>query len=234
MDRLRVLNRNQIKYIAIIAMVIDHIAWAFVPLNSVKGVAMHFVGRLTGPIMGYFLGEAYLHTRSVPKLAARLGIFAIISWIPFSLFENGRWPTAQFGVIYTLFLGLMATWIWDKVKLDEWIKALIIFGIVLLSQFGDWVVCDVLWPFFTVLYKNDKVGKWYWFGGVCVYSIIKSFMTMGVYKGIAQFGLVVAMLILMFLYNGERGSGHPFHKWFFYIFYPLHLLVLAMFRYGII
>ena len=63
------LNRNQIKYIAIIAMVIDHIAWAFVPLNSVPGVVLHFIGRLTGPIMGFFLAEAYLHTRSVPKLA---------------------------------------------------------------------------------------------------------------------------------------------------------------------
>ena len=234
MDRLRVLNRNQIKYIAIIAMVIDHIAWSFVPLNSVPGVVLHFIGRLTGPIMGFFLAEAYLHTRSVPKLALRLGIFAVISWIPYSLFETGKWPSEQIGVMYTLFLGLIAIWIWDKAKCEDWIKLLIFIGIVLLSQFGDWAISDVLWPFFMVIYKDDKIRKWYWFGGVCVYSIVNSFISMGVYKGIAQFGIIVAALILMFMYNGERGSGHPFHKWFFYVFYPLHLFVLAIIRYDMI
>lgn len=43
------LNRNQLKYLVIVAMLIDHIAWAFVPTASLLGQVMHFIGRLTGP-----------------------------------------------------------------------------------------------------------------------------------------------------------------------------------------
>ena len=88
-----ILNRNQIKYIAIIAMIIDHIAWAFVPTTSVLGQVMHVIGRLTGPTMAFMIAEGYVHTRDVKKYAIRLGIFALISWPPFSLFENGVWPS---------------------------------------------------------------------------------------------------------------------------------------------
>ena len=40
-------NRNQIKYLVIIAMLIDHIAWAFVPMESLPGQIMHFIGDFT-------------------------------------------------------------------------------------------------------------------------------------------------------------------------------------------
>ena len=47
------LNRNQLKYLVIAAMLIDHIAWAFVPTASLLGQVMHIIGRLTGPTMAY-------------------------------------------------------------------------------------------------------------------------------------------------------------------------------------
>jgi uncharacterized membrane protein len=61
------INRNQLKYIAIVAMLIDHIAWAFVPTYTVLGEVMHFIGRLTGPVMAYFLAEGYIHTHDRKK-----------------------------------------------------------------------------------------------------------------------------------------------------------------------
>lgn len=79
------LNRNQLKYLVIAAMLIDHIAWAFVPTASLLGQVMHIIGRLTGPTMAYMLAEGYHYTRNVKKYAMRLGIFAVISWLPFSL-----------------------------------------------------------------------------------------------------------------------------------------------------
>ena len=76
---MRRLNRNELKYLAMAAMLIDHIAWAFVPLNSMPGQLMHFVGRLTGPTMAFFLAEGYIHTRDRKKYGLRLGLFALIS-----------------------------------------------------------------------------------------------------------------------------------------------------------
>ena len=55
------LNRNQIKYLVVLAMVLDHIGWAFFPVGSLEGQLLHFVGRLTGPTMAFFLEEGYEH-----------------------------------------------------------------------------------------------------------------------------------------------------------------------------
>ena len=129
------LNRNQLKYLVIAAMLIDHIAWAFVPTASLLGQVMHIIGRLTGPTMAYMLAEGYRYTRSVKKYAMRLGIFAVISWLPFSYFESGGIRPA-FGVIYTLFLSLLAIWFWDKAKYSvsvKWLAVLLLWHI--------WYIC---------------------------------------------------------------------------------------------
>lgn len=75
------LNRNQIKYVAIIAMLIDHIAWGFVdPIHPLLGQIMHFIGRFTGPTMAFFVGQGYIYTRDVKKYQLRLGLCALASW----------------------------------------------------------------------------------------------------------------------------------------------------------
>ncbi len=61
----RPLTANVLKYIAIAAMLIDHIAWSFVSDYSVLGQIMHVIGRLTAPIMCYFIAEGYYYTRNV-------------------------------------------------------------------------------------------------------------------------------------------------------------------------
>ena len=84
------LNRNQLKYLVIAAMLIDHIAWAFVPTASLLGQVMHVIGRLTGPTMAYMLAEGYHYTRNVKKYAVRLGIFAVAA---VQLFRKRRHPS---------------------------------------------------------------------------------------------------------------------------------------------
>ena len=132
----RGLNRNQLKYLVILAMVVDHVAWAFVPLLSRTGQAMHFFGRLTGPAMAFFIAEGYLHTRDVKKYAGRLALFALLSWPAFSYFETGKWFTPHFGVIYTLLLGLLAVWIWDKAPVHPLLRLVPIAALVWLSRWG--------------------------------------------------------------------------------------------------
>ncbi len=229
------INRNQLKYIAIVAMLIDHIAWKFVPTYSVLGQAMHFVGRLTGPIMAYMVYEGYIHTRNVKKYALRLGIFALVSWIPYSLFETGSWPVPQFGVIYTLFLGLIAVWMWDKANFPKGLKVFFVVLLCIISIFGDWPVFDVLWPFFLFIYRDDPKEQWRSFIIIIIIMVsITNFLYLTTdtpFIQFFQFGAFLVPVVLKFLYNGESGSRNAFHKWFFYIFYPLHLLVLALLKY---
>ena len=247
------LNRNQIKYLVIAAMLIDHIAWAFVPMNSILGQAMHFIGRLTGPTMAYFLVEGYLHTRSVKKYARRLGIFSLVSWAPFTFFEFGVPPiillkgdlTARlggisfylqsldlsfavypfFGVIYTLFLSLLAVWLWDKGHCPKWCKILGIFGLCILSFLGDWPVFDILFALFFFVYRDQPKKKWIAF---CI-TAMAVFLINGLsFTTLFQFGMFMVPFLIHFCYNGEGGSKKPIHKWFFYLFYPVHLLILGL------
>ena len=230
MASLRVLNRNQIKYIVITAMLIDHIAWGFVPTLSNLGMAMHFIGRLTGPTMAFFLAEGYLHTHNVKRYALRLGIFAAISWLPFTLFEIGRWPAMYFSVIYTLFLGLLAVWVWDKARIHKFVKITVVIVIFILSSFGDWAYMDVALPLILIKYRDDERLKWRGYIIMCLLWVANAF-TSGWKYGIMQSGIIMVPIMLILLYNGESGSRHPFHKWFFYVFYPLHLMVLAYIKY---
>ena len=239
MEKRKPLNRNQIKYIIIIAMLIDHIAWKFVDgINPFLGQVMHFIGRLTGPTMAYFAGEGYHYTRDVKRYQARLGLFALISWLPFVLFEfdtiwislgNGhRILNPMQSVIFSLFLGITAIRLWEKEDLHKALKIIGIALLCLLSCIGDWLFMDVLGVLFVHIYRDNPKAKWLSFSLVfAVPSLLLLFLA-GLPQNWFQFGVLLPPLMLYFLYNGERGSKAPIHKWFFYLFYPGHLLALVL------
>lgn len=238
------MNRTQLKYFVIVAMLVDHIAWAFVPTASPAGQIMHFFGRLTAPTMAFFLAEGYEHTRNIKKYVLRMGLFALLSWIPFVYFEFGRLPVGfyegrlQFipvqGVIYTLFLGLLAIWLWDKGKCSRRVKILGIAGLCLISMIGDWAAFVVLWSFFFYLYRDSPRKKWRAFAIVGLVSWLPSFvlgflMPEGIWwSTLYNAGIFVAPFLLQRIYNGEPGRKNAMNKWFFYVFYPLHLLILGI------
>lgn len=228
-ERTGFLNRNQLKYLVIVAMLIDHIAWAFVPTASLLGQVMHIIGRLTGPTMAYMLAEGYHYTRNVKKYALRLGIFAVISWLPFSYFERGCIRPA-FGVIYTLFLSLLAIWFWDKGKCSVLWKQLGTLGLCLLSIFGDWAMFDVLYALTFFRYRDNPKEKWISFSAITMICCVGMLGNEPIWSGLFQLGIFLVIPLIQYCYNGKSGSKKPFHKWFFYGFYPLHLLVLGILR----
>lgn len=86
----KTLDANQLKLIAIFAMTVDHIAWLLFP-GYAKGalpVVMHIIGRLTCPIMCYFIAEGYYHTRNINKYTFRLFLFAVISHFAYIFASN--------------------------------------------------------------------------------------------------------------------------------------------------
>lgn len=228
------LNRNQLKYLAIAAMLIDHIAWGFVPLQSAAGQIMHFVGRLTGPTMAFFLAEGYIHTSDRTRYAMRLALFALLSWPCFSWFETGHFFRPEFGVIYTLLLGFLAIALWDRAPVTKGWKIAGTIGLCLLSLPGDWGPFDVLWPLLLWLYRDDPARKWRSFWIIAACAVVSSISwDRPLWTSVWLLGILAVPPILQYCYNGEPGSRHPFHKWVFYVFYPAHLLILALLRWGI-
>lgn len=227
------LSGNQIKWIAIAAMLIDHIAWGFVPFASVLGQLMHVIGRITAPTMCFFIAEGYYYTRNVKKYAIRLGIFALISHVPYVLFETGK-PLSffPFSVIYTLFLSLLAVWAWDRID-NKTVRFCAIMALCILSLPGDWQVMDILFSIIFWNYRGNFKNQARWFSVMAACMVVLASASMALngkhfYSQFFQAGVFLCLPILS-LYNGKRGGGKN-SKWTFYIFYPAHLLALGLMK----
>ena len=236
---LKVLNRNQLKYIAILAMVCDHVAHTFVPESSVWYMIMRFIGRITGPVMAYMIAEGYAHTHDLKRYILRLGIFSIISWYPYCMFAVGRFPEWKFSVITTLLLGLICICVYESKELslnidenrhpnfDLAIKSIIITWICVLSWLCDWSFCVVLMVLFAHVFRGQPQKQLisYLF---CAFAHIQVHRILSGKFYWYNLGIIIPIILIFFFYNGQSGSKHPFHKWFFYIFYPLHLYIIYL------
>lgn len=227
------LDRVQIKYIAIAAMLIDHIAAFFLTLEKhpeliALYVIMRTIGRIAGPVMLYFLAEGYSHTSSKLKYGLRLFCFGIISQIPYSLARYGKVSTENLNVIITLFMSFLMLYATDRIK-NQILKGLVVFIFILLTVFSDWGIIGplIVWLFYISRDDRKSQIKAYM---VIVGIYLASAITFVIqdsqrwYEGICQIGLVL-VIPLLGTYNGASGKKTVFNKWIFYIFYPFHLLV---------
>ena len=235
-------SANVIKYIAIFAMLIDHIAWCFVETNSALGIIMHLIGRMTAPIMTYFIVEGYHYTRNVNKYLIRLAIFAAVSWIPFLFMEYGTLLPFTFvdgnlyfnpaqGVIYTFFLTLLALKTVHSQSLPKPAKVVLVIGLCMLSSIGDWFFFPIIWALLLDKYRGNfkKQAAAFAISSLVLMTLMIMFLTDGFGNNWFQYGVLLALIPLYF-YNGEKGRGGRFNKWFFYIFYPAHLLILGILK----
>lgn len=231
------LTSDLLKLIAVIAMVIDHIAWAFIPFGSIAGQIMHVIGRITAPIMCFMIAEGYYKTSNVKKYAQRLGLLALISHIPYTYFHTGKFeiisPTS---VIFPLFMGLIALIVRDSTKYETAVKNMIILLICLASMIGDWGCMAVVWIIIFGSRNFSRKTQMQYFCVSCAVMIVLNIIFNAVngcwYNNLFQLGIFLAVPFLMH-YNGIRKSGKSY-KWFFYIFYPAHLILLAVIRYVIL
>ena len=244
------LTRNVLKYIAIIAMVIDHTAHAFVPSDSWLYFVMRLIGRITAPIMFFAAAEGYHHTKNVNRYMARLAIFAGISYFPFVLFLSGGSLSNlifyRLNVIYTIFLGVTAIRIRRELT-NPVLKTFLIMGLFVLSLLGDHGMTGILIMLvFDYYYGNFKNQAFTY----CIIVILSSgifdivvnifirlvanpYLSLSINnytQTVISLGKLLPIVLLRF-YNGQIGSGGRFGKWFFYIFYPLHLLVLGLIQF---
>lgn len=225
------MNRNILKYIAVAAMLYDHIAIAFIGMDKPLGVAMRVFGRLTSPIMCYFLVEGYMHTRSKKKYGARLLIFALISQIPFAYLLAGDITVRKFNMLFTLFLCFMMLLTIEKIE-SRVLKFILVLMIYSICDYCDWGLVAPLWVMAFAMLRNDKKKLTLVYALICLFWVARA-TTMAVsgggmwYDGLWQAGSF-AFIPFIYLYNGESGKSSKFSKWFFYWFYPVHILIIAV------
>ena len=224
-----------LKCIAMVTMLIDHMGYVLFP----GYVIFRIIGRLAFPIYCFLLVEGAVHTSNWKKYLGRLFLFALISEIPFNLAIGGKlwYPEAQ-NVLFTLMLGLLAIRLLqeplnrrsqgidaghDGVSLAgrnqtliTGIRVVLVLALVLLAEFArtDYGAGGVIIILVFYLFRSQLLLK------SAVFAAAIAFL----YGGIENFAILSLVPILG--YGGKRGPGA--WKYFFYVFYPAHLLLLYL------
>ncbi len=240
-----------LKIVAIISMLCDHLSYAIFGHFSI----LNFIGRISFPIFAFQISEGFTHTKNVEKYFLRLGIFAILSQIPFSLFLNkfGISDPLTLNIFFTLLLGLLSIYSYvninklcNKNNSDKFTsngKSIqnnnlkyvgIIFGLitVILIALGaelfhiDYGAWGVILIFTFYLFKNNRILKIASFFILVLLRYIKPLVLSNFnYLYILMFISTLPAILFIDLYNGKQGKKV---KYLLYWFYPIHLLAIIL------
>ncbi|MBO5035679.1 MAG: conjugal transfer protein TraX [Clostridia bacterium] len=245
----KILDSNTIKLIAIIAMTVDHIAWFLFPdyPQEVIPIVMHVIGRITCPIMCYFIAEGYHYTKNIDKYTCRLFIFAFVSHFAYIFFSENFVDCMSFvpfyygeilnqtSVMWSLAWGLVMLRVVNSKKINRDItKTLLVILICIISFPSDWsCVASLCILAFGTNRDNFKTQMLWMIFYVAIYSAVYFFSIDKIY-GILQMSVVLAIPVLL-MYNGKRGknqTANKIMKWSFYIYYPLHLFIIGLIQHA--
>ncbi len=234
MTSLKRLNRTQIKYIAIAAMFLDHLAAFLLSPEKYPGlivlyIIMRTIGRIVAPVMFYFLVEGFTHTSSKRNYCLRLLSFAILSQIPYSLLRYGSVASGDLNVMFTLLFSFLMLMVVEKTS-NQIIKGMAVFLFMFSSVFSDWGLIGPLmtWLFYVNRFDRKKqVRDYMLIVGIQLLSTVLFIIcnTQSWYEGICQLGTFFVIPLLL-AYNGKSGKETFINKWLFYVFYPLHLILI--------
>lgn len=232
------ISASTLKVIAVITMLIDHIAAAvlvrmlWTGMTGTTGVTreefidiymvMRQIGRTAFPIYCYMLVEGLKYTRNQWKYLARLGAFALISEVPFDLaFHSKVLEFSYQNVYFTLFFGLLTLIVIKEFAEKSFLKQRIAARSILIA------VTAGAGMGLAALFRTD-----YGAYGVCciiVLYMLRERKVLQMFAGYAAFVILLdewaafPAFLLIPLYRGKKGFSA---KWFFYGFYPVHLLAI--------
>ena len=223
LEKLRILDGTSLKLIAMISMVFDHVGDMFFP----GALWMRMIGRLAMPLFSFCIAEGYAHTKNKQRYLMRMGVFALVSEIPFDLAFEGRVGLGHQNIMLSFFLAILALMVFDRIRGEgkEHAAGKTLLGILCVCAVAvlalllraDYTLFAVLAVFLFYVLRNRhpllRCGV-----GVGFLALTR---TVGYYRAT---GL---SLIPLLLYNGKRGRGL---KWLFYAFYPGHLLLLYLLK----
>ncbi len=215
-----------LKIVAVFCMVCDHIRYITPALDT---ELTRFFGRIAFPIFAFFIAEGYIHTKNIKKYIGRLVLFAFISEIPFLLFINGCNVNDSFelNVIFTMLFGFLAILSYDKIK-NVFLKIISMLLLITLAQISncDYGALGVIIILNFYILRDKKIIK----------SLILIILFIGelfircnmninsIIYCIPYFGGYIFSAIILAFYNGEVGKFKL--KYFFYFFYPVHMMII--------
>lgn len=240
---LKFINRDMLKYIALVTMFIGHFLIYTIKELKLLGLPTSIAGILmqlqfiAPPIFFFFIAEGFYYTSSKKKYAIRLFVFAIITQFAHVLSHALTFDVVMFftswNVIMSLFLGLVVLIIW------EWEKPLslrlLLIAVCCGLSYGlnmEWAITAQVIILVFHVFRESPVIR------LALYELIMlcyvAISSGGINAILTNWKLVVAtfiaIILITFFYNGENGKHPKFSKYFFYIFYPAHWMLIYFVR----
>ncbi len=241
------ISAGMLKIIAVISMTLDHIGativYRYLYVYQLADDSREFfeglytvlrsIGRMAFPIFAFLLVEGFLHTRRKWDYLMRLFLFAVISEFPFdlSLYRSYLYLDES-NVFFTLALGLAMLILIDEVEMRRRGKAesraseamyfLLEIAIFLASLWlsnlihSDYGAAGILCIYILYLFRQNRMLSMF----LAVSCLTVTFGSIEIFSAVS--------LIPLYFYDGSRGRQN---KYFFYLYYPLHLLLLEFLCY---
>ena len=225
--------------LAMFFMLLDHLWATVVPGNE----WLTCLGRLAFPIFAFLIAEGYFHTRDLKKYMRRLLICAVITEIPFNLMCSGRifYPIHQ-NVLWTFLIALvLIRWneklrqakIWRRCL--RWAVSLflgfLLGTLTMVDYYGYGVMMVLVFYFFRGRNWWNYLAQFaglFWINWELMGGLVYEFEALGRIWVLHQQGLALLALIPIWLYRGRKGFDRPWFRKFCYLFYPAHMLILAL------
>ena len=241
------LSGNALKVVAILAMTTDHLAWVgietYEQAETPAQIVLHSIGRLTAPMMIFFVAEGYHYTHDFRRYLCRLLMLAVVSHFAFCYFNmSGFNPFDNLlfnatSIAWPLLWGLILLRVWDlnqfhigNITTDSRqttaLKVLITLLACLLTFTSDWSCAAPLAILMIGRNRGNFCKQMLWMMLIIsCYAVAFSVFHSPVY-GMVHMACWLAVPLLA-AYNGQRGRL----KWlgrFFYYYYPVHMALIGL------
>ncbi len=223
-----------LKLIAVLTMFIDHFSIVFLADHQKLYLTGRTIGRLSFPIFCFILVEGFFYTKNRLKHGILLGIFALISEVPYDLLYGSVFDLERQNVFFSLFIGYMMIWgldfitssvvnypqkLLDKIgslRLDSFMELVVMSVAFLMAYFikCSYSYAGIMLILCFYVFRKYHIGR-------LVANVIFNIGMFG--YSIQWFGALSAIIIAF--YNNTPGRFK--WKYFFYLFYPVHILVLV-------
>lgn len=248
-------HRETLKLLAVLTMTVNHTAIVLLPAGTPLYMLLTCVGYFTAPVMCRLLADGCRYTSDLKRYKLRLLLFALLSQLPYMAALQIRQPN----ILFSLFICLCIADIMDRMP-ESLQRTMILLILVVICSFCDWSC--ILPLFMIWLKKCDREQdawiRMICLTGVlnlAAFSSKPCSLPIGPAAGYALLSMVppaAAALCMLHLYDGKpffapgnSVSGNSLSgnekagaflrrtsKWFFYIYYPAHLAMLALLRLG--
>ena len=237
------LDAFQIKVFALVLMLMDHLWFAF---PQVFPMWFHPISRVVSPIFAFLLVEGFFHTRDRKKYNLRLwgwAVFMQLGNIAINILLKSKEVSVYNNIFLTLALGLTIISVIENSRSKVGANKLILIAVSILllplSIFVEGGMTVIPFILITYLFResdNKKIIGYIILSAILfkmsyvLYPTVKETIEMLMFN--SDFLLILAVPFIL-MYNGERGINNKFSKYLFYVFYPLHLWVLALIEFAL-